>query len=52
MEFVLTLLCAVSLAVGVFFAFTGVFGILKSAAGKKTAAIQTAEENDPPLDPQ
>ena len=29
MEFVLTLLCAVSLAVGVFFAFTGVFGILK-----------------------
>jgi len=37
---------------GLLFAFMGVFGILKSAAGKKTAAIQTAEENDPPLDPQ
>ena len=29
MDIVLTLLCAASLAVGVFFAFTGVFGILR-----------------------
>jgi len=29
MEIVLTLLCAAALAVGVFFAFTGVFGILR-----------------------
>ena len=29
MEIVLTLLCAASLAAGVFFAFTGVFGILR-----------------------
>lgn len=37
---------------GLLFAFMGVMGILKSAAGKKPAALQNANQDEPPTQPE